>query len=762
MIFACASTMIAGVPSGHGESNMSKFKPQIQQSLPVPQHSNKTFCVDRTSDVGKNYLVQKGMASTQSFNVLSDTSSDVPTLRTPLKAEEQTYALTVNLKFDREEVFSIINTLVVSNNDNSMYFNEYSEEWLPDELVFMVPEGNYDVVIIMDTNNTDFIVLGASEIDIDSDTEISLDVADATVEIRWNPLLTDGTTPRGPSIILDPETDEFLDTTPGNMLNVINFLEIVNRKNGTGGSMMFDPNVLIVGDTKTETGLGNIKIMPGQDYVFYYKSVAIGYDGTYVIPLMSTSEHTATVTNDISNYLTLKSEFAKSRYQPDPITYEENGNIITKEFNSNSINYVQLATVVNGVVNEFSTVGGAVEEGELKNWIHICQDPAVADEFMVLPMPQIVGDWDWEYRIVALPVMMTPEGSVTLGKNNISDFNAYNMLPDNFSLYLDAATNPWLSFILNKTHVWNYGCPTMVFSSDDSPWGRFYGFTYIGRLGERRGVDQLCTIGMVSVDGDIPSDEVLEELQWGQLPEQGNIAFEFTDTNVIIGDLPGKNVTRLGFDMSREDWCPPTLQIVRFVDTNGEFTDCYAEGIDGVIEFYGGDFTTNYNLENYNCWYTEEPATEVKVEYAPYGTEEFLPLEVENVPEKDFMPGFGTYYRGSLAGIDRKSENGWFDVRITLTDASGNYQEQTLSPAFKIDSCVGVDRVAYPEIAVSVTNGNIMVLGCQNPVVEVYSADGIMLNRVNGQYVEAAQLGHGIYLVNVTDGAKRVMRKVIL
>lgn len=195
------------------------------------------------------------------------------------------------------------------------------------------------------------------------------------------------------------------------------------------------------------------------------------------------------------------------------------------------------------------------------------------------------------------------------------------------------------------------------------------------------------------INDAIPSEEVLENLQWGELPTEGKIDFEFIDTNVAIDGIQGKNVCRVGFDMSHADWQPPTLQIVRFVDTNDNFIDRYAKSDDGVIEFYGGDFRFHQNPETYVGWYTEEAATEVKVEYAPYGTDSFLPIDVENVAERDFMPGFGTYYRGSLAVVDRKSENGWFDVRITLTDAAGNFQEQTLSPAFKIEGSVGVETI---------------------------------------------------------------------
>ena len=71
-----------------------------------------------------------------------------------------------------------------------------------------------------------------------------------------------------------------------------------------------------------------------------------------------------------------------------------------------------------------------------------------------------------------------------------------------------------------------------------------------------------------------------------------------------------------------------------------------------------------------------------------------------------------------------------------------------------------MDAVASPEIGVTVANGMITVCGCENPAIEVYSTDGILLRRVNAASLDATTLGSGIYLVSVTDGAKRAVRKV--
>ena len=55
------------------------------------------------------------------------------------------------------------------------------------------------------------------------------------------------------------------------------------------------------------------------------------------------------------------------------------------------------------------------------------------------------------------------------------------------------------------------------------------------------------------------------------------------------------------------------------------------------------------------------------------------------------MPYFGHFWKSSLKDVEGKSENGWFKLRVTLTDAAGNSQEQTMWPAFYIKDSLGVE-----------------------------------------------------------------------
>ena len=77
------------------------------------------------------------------------------------------------------------------------------------------------------------------------------------------------------------------------------------------------------------------------------------------------------------------------------------------------------------------------------------------------------------------------------------------------------------------------------------------------------------------------------------------------------------------------------------------------------------------------------------------------------------------------------SENGWFDLKFRLVDEAGNWQEQTLSPAFRVDALV--------QSAVSEVRD-----GSAHEVAR-YSIDG---KRVNANH-------SGIVIVKMSDGTAR-------
>ena len=269
-----------------------------------------------------------------------------------------------------------------------------------------------------------------------------------------------------------------------------------------------------------------------------------------------------------------------------------------------------------------------------------------------------------------------------------------------------------------------------------------------GRYGESRVIDSETLSTTLSIGG-----EKLYEGSWSGLvgfmfdsywnSPDGLVEVVFADNNVSVDCIDGKNITEFSYGMTSDDVWAPTLQMLHFKDAEGYVNDRFVNASDGTIEFAGGDFIEHFNDENY-YWYTEEEA-EVKLEYAPYGTDAFMPLEVTEIPELYFMPGYGHFYRGSLGGVDRGSSNGWFDIRISLTDAAGNCQRQTLSPAFKVESLAGVDAVIDNAGSIKVEGRNIIV------------PEGSKIFTVQGTLSNGRNVQPGIYLVKTSAGTSKII-----
>ncbi|MBQ9822547.1 MAG: hypothetical protein IJM58_10525 [Muribaculaceae bacterium] len=224
------------------------------------------------------------------------------------------------------------------------------------------------------------------------------------------------------------------------------------------------------------------------------------------------------------------------------------------------------------------------------------------------------------------------------------------------------------------------------------------------------------------------------------LQPRGEYELTFTNTNVAVDGIEGKNVTTIGFDQNSEDMNVPKLRMLQFRDVEDNVIDRFETPNNGIIMFSGGDFEmqsipflNDYGYES--TWnYEECQPMQIEVSYAPYGTDEWLPLEgVEHQSEFDDLY-FGHFYQGSLAGVNTPSENGWFDLKFRLVDEAGNWQEQTLSPAFRIDALV---QSAVTDVKADRNTDN-----------AIYNLAG---QRMRG---DLESLPHGIYIM----GGKKVVK----
>ncbi len=248
---------------------------------------------------------------------------------------------------------------------------------------------------------------------------------------------------------------------------------------------------------------------------------------------------------------------------------------------------------------------------------------------------------------------------------------------------------------------------------------------YVGRYGETRRCDGDETTFTFKFNGE----EIEDPIHWS--PEDKGIwEFTVTNTNIVVDGLQGENKTVVYYDETNEESTCPGIEMLHFRSEDG-ITDRFATAADGVMEFMGGDFKFNYHPEFWDGVYECQPM-DVTVEYSPYGEENWRTLAVEEVPELFKMPGWGYFYRASLADVTGKATQGWFDVRFKLQDEVGNWQEQVVSPAFRIDDLVstGVEEVEAAGDAREVAR---------------YSVDGRQLSAPQP----------GLNIVRMSDGTSR-------
>lgn len=296
--------------------------------------------------------------------------------------------------------------------------------------------------------------------------------------------------------------------------------------------------------------------------------------------------------------------------------------------------------------------------------------------------------------------------------------------------------NPYLP--LSKTNmatVIGNSCPIFVFAGQ---WpegisleeGFFYN-GYIGRTNDNRLMDtQLQTTEQSVTDRKIIMD--------------------IENDNVLIdGILKGGNHTKLVFCTDEEDFVPPTLQSLQFKNTDGIITDRFEKATDASVEFYAGDFMfhENYMPGDMYSYYSVAPLASVSASYAPYGSEDFKRIEVNENPDYFFMPGYGYFYNGSLESVNTNSPNGWFDMQISLTDASGNMQTQTISPAFYISGSDAIETIEGDGSDTPVKIEGDMIMASEN--ADIYTMSGI---RCKSRHVAP-----GVYIVVTPSQAVKVI-----
>lgn len=269
---------------------------------------------------------------------------------------------------------------------------------------------------------------------------------------------------------------------------------------------------------------------------------------------------------------------------------------------------------------------------------------------------------------------------------------------------------------------------------------------YIGQYGEYRMSDWQLADVKVAVDGKEEKGLTLLDLEYNNYLSPYFAAEEpckemkitAVNENIEIDGVAGSNVAEIKI-LNGEDKCPPSVQMLAFRDKESGLRTHNFTAENGQLQFSAADL--NWVSEDTGFWFALE-TPEVKAEYAPHGSETFVPLNVTEHPDRFYTPCFGAYYTAELNEV---ATTGWQDLRLTITDATGNSQTQTLSPAFNIQAPDGITTVTNDGNAV-IWHDGVLYTGSNTPF-DVFDLSGRKVASGHGPEAKL-NLPAGVYIVD--------------
>lgn len=285
--------------------------------------------------------------------------------------------------------------------------------------------------------------------------------------------------------------------------------------------------------------------------------------------------------------------------------------------------------------------------------------------------------------------------------------------------------------------------------SGDKEYNSFTVAAYYGNYGENRFVDTQYYSEEATFNGTpVDLSKFRDVNAWlaanaaDAAHQNGNVTISFINTNAKTGGIESHNTCTISFKEGADDAIPPTVQRIRLSDTEGIPAIEFENADKCRLTIAGGDFSPKVNNIDFGA-YSEKitsytcTAASLKVEMAPNGTQQYSEVEMSAKADK-YVECYGYLWEGALKEITTKSDNGWFDLRVTLTDKAGNSQVQTISPAFFIKNQTPSGRVDISDGTVRLIADNGRIIASDGSEVTVYTLSGCRVRN--------ADLSAGIYV----------------
>lgn len=653
--------------------------------------------------------------------------------------EGDTYTVTINVETQEPSQFVRTMALFPSGTEGKSYSADRSGK---STFTVVVPPGEYDVLsITFDDLNKEAIVIGRDNMMVDSDMTLDMSLEEATSNVYFG--------------IMGPFGEELIrerDGVPGNCEGgtFLTFMHVPDpnpyAEDFTGGEKDYTLYVRI--DPALTTIKVGVEHMRFNENGYFYAAYAID----------PTKDEAMTT---VEGWQGVEAEFAPNRLSEEWYTY--------------CTEYTDRMALWTNTFARYSC-GNVLGTGIGKGWagtpnkIYLWTD-SVNDYFKMLPQAVSVA-YGQDSAIESMSMECTANGLYYTGVN---DGAKCSYLWDEAATTRLAIGNPRLKFAPDGLVLGN-SAPNAMFSFSSAPemFVPDFVFSFMGRYGEKRNADacdlyssfssflseeeiedyfSVPTLELQAYANDELIVESLRHYNRYEWEDQSlNVDWSkcvgakmkviLTDNNILVDDMKGLNHTELNYDRGNaEDMFPPQLMTIQFRDWNDVIRDRFENAADGVMEFYVGDF--DFNDANYKSVASLRGKPEVKLEYAPFGTDDFEELEAVEAPELFFMPGYGYCMRAPLEGVNRASDNKWYAIRVTLTDEAGNSNVQTITPAFRVEN---------PSSGVAET------MQADADCYEVYSVDGYSVGRFADRE-GLRTLAPGLYIVRHGSSSERHLVK---
>ncbi len=686
------------------------------------------------------------------------------TKRTKARADEATYQVNFVLDFDTENQ-KAYQIRLLSKDYETGNFDQEIWQLEKGTTTLTVPGGTYDIIVefwqldpLLEFEWELYSMYVIREqVTIDQDMELNFSADEAKNHIHFQTLTIDGEPARPGRYAVDDEWNWTL-LEEGNVEDVLYQTRLFCKDYGTLNDISGNFGAIAEGEVWHNAGdgaHGDFRVNDVSDrWAFYSFRTALNGRNIYTSAYETIgASGDVTVSNDPSKFQLFEDPFITTSHPGEDVFMGFNygpRNPMDWSWGSTSVHFV--APLSEGEPYKFY-LSASAEDSQVGYVPYITPDASIYTTVVYN-----YGEETWEneeYVALLQSLPLTVGNGQAIFANNGSDIYGYEYSEEVDEMGRDVTTQPFwpthpvFSYPVEKKKE-NLGnsCPMLLCNplqyemtynwedEDGNPVSQTYrnwefSFCYQGRYGETKDDSGLADV-KIKVDGEeaITANGAF----YAQLEQliTGVIDATIDKEGIVVDEMEGSNKAQLHYTAGAEDQNPPTVTMLGFRAENGDITDRFATAAEGTLEFSAGDFNFSLTPNNYAAFDRYAPES-VEVSYSPYGEDNWNELAMEEVSE-NYWPTMGWFYTGSLASVTGEGLNGWFDLKIRLTDAAGNWQEQVISPAFRIDD------LAYSSV-VTITPDKV--------------GDNAIYNLA-GQRMRGGleSLPHGIYIV----GGKKVVK----